>query len=297
MPTFPNIPPGYRLRKDADDKTLGLERDPKTARYAKEAFKMRAAGNSIQAIREYLKAHGIERSYHGIQTMLSSRIYLGELRFGKLKNTSAHQALITPELFDRVQRTTVSRGRRPTSDMLLARLGVLKCGSCGASMTAGGRGGAEGARYSFYRCSSVHDCPQHVTISADFVERLVVAEVRRQLKGARGSASAKRNVQKAEREVERTERALDAALEAFTGLDDVKAAQDKLARLKQERDAAREQLDRLRPEDLPVVTLRGDKDWDRLTRAAQRALISTILDYVIVAPGRGEDRLTIVARS
>jgi hypothetical protein len=45
--------------------------------------------------------------------MLRSRMYLGEIHFGKLHTTHAHEAIVKDRgLFERVQRRTVSRGRQ-----------------------------------------------------------------------------------------------------------------------------------------------------------------------------------------
>ena len=63
--------------------------------------------------------------------MLRSRMYLGEIHFGELHNLNAHEPIIKDRaLFERVQRRTVSRGRQAKSERLLARLGVLRCGTC-----------------------------------------------------------------------------------------------------------------------------------------------------------------------
>jgi hypothetical protein len=64
--------------------------------------------------------------------MLRSRMYLGEIHFGEVHNTHAHEAIIRDRgLFERVQRRTVSRGRRAKSERLLAHLGVGGAGRAG----------------------------------------------------------------------------------------------------------------------------------------------------------------------
>ena len=65
--------------------------------------KMRADGESITQIRKMLKSHGVERSHRGVQVMLASRIYLGEVHFGKLVNLTAHEPIIDRELWTRVR--------------------------------------------------------------------------------------------------------------------------------------------------------------------------------------------------
>ena len=47
-----------------------------------EAFRIRADGGTVADVREHLAAHGIDRSYHG-DAMLTSRVYLGEIHFGR----------------------------------------------------------------------------------------------------------------------------------------------------------------------------------------------------------------------
>ena len=139
VPTFDRIPPGYRRR---DDRTL--ERDPETASIVQEAFRLRAQGAAIKDVQSFLRENGIERGFTGTQTMLASRIYLGELHFGALENLHAHEPLIDPALFRRVQELVVPTGRKPKSERLLARQGILRCGTCGSQ--DGRRAGPETPR-------------------------------------------------------------------------------------------------------------------------------------------------------
>ena len=88
--------------------------------------------------------------------------------------------------------------------------------------------------------------------------------------------------------MERTENELDAAVRAFSGLDDVDAARERLAALRDARDAARDRLDELQAAVLPAVTLTAD-DWDLLTLAERRDLIRAVVDRAVVTPGRGDD--------
>src|SRR5215211_7166532 len=77
VPPFPNVPPGYRRTEDGT-----LEPHPKEARAVSEAFGRRAEGATVMEVREFLRSRGIERSFHGVQALLGSRVVLGELRFG-----------------------------------------------------------------------------------------------------------------------------------------------------------------------------------------------------------------------
>jgi hypothetical protein len=288
VPPFPNIPPGYRQREDGR-----LEPHSDEATVVADAFRMRAAGATVMEVREHMRQHGIDRSFHGVQTLLTSRIVLGELNFGQLVNTDAHPAIVDKQTWQAVQRMRVSRGRRPKSDRLLARLGVLRCATCGGRMVIGTT--VQGRRrtpYTFYRCSPVSDCPRRVTISADVAEQTVVSAVRELLDGMQGTASMAEGLEQAARELERCEKELDAAVRAFTGLEDVDAARERLTALRGARDAARDRLADVQAAAAPAVTVTAG-DWHMLTIDKQRALIRAVVDRAEVAPGRGPDRVTV----
>ena len=289
VPPFPNVPPGYRRTADGS-----LKPNPREAKIVARAFDMRAAGSTVAEVREYLRDHGIERSFHGVQALLASRILLGELRFGKIVNPKAHAAIVSRDVFNRVQRMRVARGRRPKSERLLARLGVLRCATCGARLVVGSTDQPSG-RYWFYRCNPTSDCPHRVTISADIAEEAVVNEVKRLLRGRRGTASLEKGLAKAEDDLAAREKALDAAVGAFTGLEDVESARDRLLTLHDECDAARDRVDELRAASAPALTITASDDWERLNLAERRALVRAIIERVDVAPGRGADRLRIQA--
>ena len=291
VPPFPNVPPGYRRRRDG---TLEPDRH---ADAVAEAFRLRAGGATVMEVREYLRENGIVRSFHGVQALLSSRIVLGELRFGDLVNERAHEAIVDSETWRRVQRQVVARGRRPKSERLLARLGVLRCGTCGARMVTGTTvQGRRRTAYSFYRCNPTSDCPRRVTISADVAEQTVVEAVKAYLDDVTGTASADTGIADAHAELDNAEAELDAAVRAFSGLDDVDAARERLTALRDARDAARDRLDDLRVSSLPTITVTAD-DWDRLSVDARRELVRAVVERVLVAPGRGDGRITVEYRS
>jgi len=188
------------------------------------------------------------------------------------------------------------RGRRASSERLLARLGVLRCGTCGSRMVVGFRSVPRtGERYDFYRCPPVGDCPRRVTISARVAETAVIEAVRELLHGVEGRAGMGDAVEGAEGDLVAAEAALEAAVEAFSALDDVPAAKARLVALRDARDAARERLAELQDAAGPAITVTVD-DWDMLTIEEQRSLIVAILDRVSVAPGRGSDRITVYPR-
>jgi hypothetical protein len=216
-------------------------------------------------------------------------VVLGEIHFGKYKpNLTAHAAIVDPDTWRRVQRVKVTRGRRAKSERLLARLGVLRCGTCGARMVVGT---SNNSGYYLYRCPPNGDCKRRVTIAAEIVEKIVTAKVREALADVEGRASADQNVREAEAALERTEAELDAAFRAFAGFD-AQGARERLDELAAVRDAAQERVDHLgRPSS--ALVLNADRDWDRLSLDTRRALIRLTVDRVLVAPGRGADRVSV----
>ena len=178
-----------------------------TARIVVEAFKRRDRGASLVQIQALLAANGIERSISGVASMLRSRMYLGEIHFGELHNTRAHEPIIKDRaLFERVQRRTVSRGRQAKSERLLARLGVLRCGTCGSRMVINSYSGN-------YRCgdTSARRCQRRAAVKADRVEQIVLDAIRSYstTADAHGRASRKQQIREADEAIERANAELD----------------------------------------------------------------------------------------
>lgn len=289
VPPYPNVPPGYERGEG------GRLVPSSDAAAVAEAFRLRAEGATVKKVHEYLRAHGVDRSYHGVQALLGSRIFLGELRFGEVVNEGSHPAIVDEATWTRAQRARPPRGRRPQSDRLLARLGILLCASCGSRMVVGSTR-QQGKPYAMYRCPPTGDCKRRVTISADVAERTVAEEAQRLLAGLRGTASIEGGAEEAAREVDRRQADLDAAIRAFAGLEGEGAARERLAELRTARDEAQARLEELAAASGPAVVVSAG-DWDLLTLEERRALIRAVVAEATVAPGRGPDRITVQPRS
>jgi hypothetical protein len=247
-------------------------------------------------VRDFLRENGIDRSFHGTQSLLRSRIVLGELHFGELVNVESHLPIVPLGVWQEVQKMRSVRGRRAKSERLLSRLGVLRCATCGGRMVVASQD-QHGKRYYMYRCSPLGDCPRRVAISATIVEDAIVEETKHLIAGMKGTATMADGVADAELALERCEQELDAAVRAFSGLEDVVAARERLLELRDARDRARDRFDELQAAARPAVTVTASGDWDSLTLEERRALIRAVIDRVDVTPGgRGRDRITIHAR-
>jgi DNA invertase Pin-like site-specific DNA recombinase len=288
---FARLPFYLRRAVDEQGQRRGpIEHDPRKVKLIREAVRMRLDGATIATIRSYLRHRRVTLSYHGVQSLFGSRLLLGELRFGEMLNEHAFPPVIDPETFQRLQRVSVPRGRRAKSERLLARLGVLRCGTCGARMSVGSSQG----QYALYRCPPVGDCPQRVTISAEVAEAAVVAAVKELLSGLEGRASL--DLDGAADDLSQAQDALDAAIRAFAGLEDEAAAKGRLQELRAARDEARDRHDDLLAASGPSLTVSAG-DWADLTLDEQRALIRAVVAEAVISPGRGSDRIRIEPRA
>ena len=275
------VPPGYvRLRADGV-----LEPDPQTAPVVAEAFELRAGGASVDAVRGYLRDHGVKLSPHGVQRPFASKVVLGHIYFGELVRLDAHPAIVDAATWKRVQGVSASRGRQAKSERLLARLGVLRCATCDARMTVNNT--QQGA-YASYRCPN-RDCRARAGISARLVEELVTDAVKAALEDVQGRAEAHTNALGAERALQRAQAELDALIEILDPLEF--ASRRRLTDATAKRDEARETLERLGGARTAVNV--GVEDWDALTLGERRALIHATVARVAVAPGRGVERVSV----
>jgi DNA invertase Pin-like site-specific DNA recombinase len=287
------IPPGL--------KRVGarVEIDEKLAPIVRKAVQMRADGETIASVRAYLADHGIKRSYHGTSTLLQSRLLIGEIVFGKDRRPEdvwrgTVPQVVDRDIWERAQTISVPRGRRAKSDRLLARLGVLRCATCGARMVVGT---ANHGAYPLYRCPPNGGCPRRVTVSAELVERLVVDEVKRLIAGFKGTATAENGALAAQQELDAAQRALDGAISAFSGLETEPAAVNRLRELRDARDAARDRYDQLAADQAAVTVVITSADWDDLHIDDRRDLVQAVIERVTVTRGRGADRVHISPRT
>ena len=280
------ISPGYVRGEDG---VLVVER-PK-ARVVVRAFKRRDRGASLVEIQALLAENGIERSISGVASMLRSRMYLGEIHFGALHNLNAHEPIIKDRgLFERVQRRTVSRGRQAKSERLLARLGVLRCGTCGSRMVINSYSGN-------YRCgdTSANPCQRRAAVKADRVEEMVLDAVRAySATAAHGRASRKQQIREADEAIERANADLDDTIRQLgaLGLLGRPASQETLETLTTALDDAH--TARARLGDQGESNVIGPDDIDKLREPAKRLadwrrLITDAVQSITVAPAMTAD--------
>jgi hypothetical protein len=158
-------------------------RDEATAPVVVRIFKMKDGGNSLDTIADALNGDGISSPSGGhwtkstIAAVLKNRAYLGEVKMGERVNEEAHEPLVSRALWQRCQstRTQVRNGR------LVAGIagGVLRCSTCGHTLSVTGQGHGGRASYGCRR-KTVEDgrCSRPMYVSKDradaFVEGIIV---------------------------------------------------------------------------------------------------------------------------
>lgn len=281
VPPFPSVPVGLRRRED------GRLEATDAAPLVAKAVEMRADGETIKAVRNFLAERGIDLTYRQTQGMLSNRLLLGEIHFGELVNLDAHEPIVSRDTFERAQKVRVARGPAGKSDRLLARLGVLRCANCGSRMTVGT---VREGTYPFYRCASLPPkCGQRVTVSAAIAEQAVAEVVKRETSDIEGRASVETKAREAEQAAAAVQGRLEEAIKAFADVAGEPVARETIAELAAERDRRREVAEHLGGK-VASLALSG-ADWNRLTLAEKRDLTRAVVRRVDVLPGRGPGRL------
>lgn len=288
---YPRVPPGLHRRKDGK-----VEHHLTEGPVIVEMFAMRLRGATVGQLRAHLAEHGIERTLVGTHKLLTKRIYVGELRFGKHVNFKAVEPLIDPEVFKAVGKMIVPRGRPAKSDRLLARLGVVRCGVCRRPMCAATQlATARQREYHFYRCNQhSSDCAGRPSIKAETLEAEVDQWMRDKIVGQKGRASLVEEIETALVEKDRAEDTLASAVELAMRFP-TRRNDDVLDVLEAERDltlATYTELVNLGA----ALTFDPTRRWEDVLDPEKRDLIRAMIARVEVAPGRGPGRVTITGK-
>jgi len=207
-------------REDAKGNTIRNGRlvvDPATADAVRQAFQMRADGESYQRIADHLRAatgRGIVKST--VTTIMRNRAYLGEARGPRGKsNPTAHEALVDRDLWERVQPR--KREALPPQVGSLARHallgGFIRCDSCGNVLRVM-RSGTADKRETSYVCATRYtagDCAAPAAARVRLVDAFVTqALVQSAEEAEEGTASAERLYLEAKEGVRKAEESLNA---------------------------------------------------------------------------------------
>ena len=147
---------GYRT---GPDQVLII--DEVEAQAVREAYKLRASGETIAEITRRLNAKGLKGAkgrpftVNSVKYILTNRRYLGHFTFDDVEIPGGCPAIIDQETFDEVQSRHMKNKKfspKNKEDFLLS--GKLTCGTCGGPLSGRSGHGRSGQKYSYYICKN-----------------------------------------------------------------------------------------------------------------------------------------------
>ena len=141
-------------------KTRGIEVDGVNAPKVRKLFEMYSTGaHTLGSLANWCAENKLLTNAHNpislsnVQHILQNPFYTGLMRYKSEIFEGTHEPLVAKKLFDRVQEVMQKRGKvRPDRKHSFAFLGLMKCASCGCSITAQYAKG-NGGIYTYYRCT------------------------------------------------------------------------------------------------------------------------------------------------
>lgn len=177
------LPIGYAVDKEGHYLI-----DTVTAPAVLEAFKSYADGASMVQVAKEMNEKGVHSSRNKLLTvnnvtrMLHNRKYIGEYRYRDIVKPGGIPAIVTSELFDRVQErmklTKKAPARYKAEDEYLLTT-KLYCGKCKCMMTGESGTSRTKAVHRYYKCYGVrsHNGCNKKTVKKDWIENLVIEKV------------------------------------------------------------------------------------------------------------------------
>ena len=137
-------------------KTRGIDVDSEKAPKVKKMFEMYATGAyTLHSLANWCRKHdlygnlGKEIALSNVQSILQNIFYLGLMKWKGEIFEGQHEPLISKKLFDSCQKVMAKRGKfHHVRKNDFAFLGLMKCASCGCSITAEKQKG-----HHYYRCT------------------------------------------------------------------------------------------------------------------------------------------------
>jgi len=143
-----------------NQKTRGIDVDTEKAPKVRKLFELYATGSyTFLSLANWCKENGLQGnlgkqiSVSNVQHLLQNPFYFGLMRYRGEIFEGTHEPLISKKLFDKCQEVMAKRGRvQEVKKHNFAFLGLMKCASCGCSITAQYAKG-NGGIYTYYRCT------------------------------------------------------------------------------------------------------------------------------------------------
>ena len=175
---------------DVVDSEQFYQADPLTAPVVMEAFQHYANGASMQEITDEMNLKGVRTkrggkiSINSVTRMLRNRKYIGEYKYRDIVNPNGIPAIVSQDLFDRVQERMASNKKAPAKhkaedEYLLTT--KLFCGKCQCFMVGESGTSHTGFVHRYYKCVSVknHKGCDKKSVQKDFIENLVIEQIKK----------------------------------------------------------------------------------------------------------------------
>lgn len=129
--------------------------------YVKQAFELYSTGNySIEALQSFLRKNikNSKISSSALENLLANPFYYGDMRVKGKVLPGNHDPLITKELWDNCQRIRGIRAAKmkltEKANMKKPFMGLMRCCSCGRSVTGEVKKKRSGKTYIYYHCAN-----------------------------------------------------------------------------------------------------------------------------------------------
>jgi site-specific DNA recombinase len=162
--TYPSWAPyGYLNAYENSKKFIKV--DPSSAAYVKKMFELYATGSySLLTLHKKMLSDGMiyrngKPFYRStLENILKNIFYTGSFSWkGKRYDHASHEAIVSPELFQQVQRILINPHKSKSRKGLFHYSNMIKCGLCGCRLTAEIKKG----KYIYYHCTGKKgDCKQ-----------------------------------------------------------------------------------------------------------------------------------------
>jgi DNA invertase Pin-like site-specific DNA recombinase len=294
-----HTPAGYG--KGEDGRLTPDERAP----LVRGLFERKIEGASLSKCAAYGDKHfprpnGKHWSRMGIKKLISNRVYLGEVRSGEFVNLSAHEPIVSEDLYLAANRAGVFHPHTGKLSGQAMLSGLVRCAGCGFKMQVGRQwSSGKGTERATYYCrshSSDGRCPSPVTIRVDTLDRNIEDRLLDYFEspGPLGDAvAASGRKAGAEASVVEAQDVLDKLLSntrliAALGEDEYTGA---VENAKRDLEIAKADLAEIREQ---ASIIDGLTDGQELTResfrsldvASKRRIVASLLDRVVVRSGK-----------
>ena len=198
------IPIGYKI----EGKKYVI--DEATRFIPETVFRMYAEGERLSDIARFLNEKGYRTrlgkkfTTGSFYTMLSNEKYIGVYKYNEVRIEGGYEAMITPEMFEAVQKKLIENRRRAPKKSERENFfltGKLFCGHCGEPMNGMSGNSSSSGKYLYYRCNGVRKhtgCNKH-TERKEQIESEIIGAIQRAFANADPEELTRQVIEKYER--------------------------------------------------------------------------------------------------